>query len=61
VHENVVPLLGTAADFGPCIGMVSPWMENGSLNAFLPKKSATLSVSVRMRLVSVTYINCGVG
>lgn len=54
VHPNVVPLLGTTADFGRCTGMVSPWMENGSMTAFLAKMAATLSDSARMQLVSAT-------
>lgn len=34
-HTNIVSLLGTTTDFGPVVGMVSPWMKNGSLYVYL--------------------------
>ncbi|KAJ6611956.1 kinase-like domain-containing protein, partial [Mycena sp. CBHHK59/15] len=34
-HPNIVPLLGITYDFGSHISMVSPWLENGTLNDYL--------------------------
>jgi serine/threonine protein kinase len=53
-HANIVPLLGTTDDFGPCTAMVSPWMDNGNLTVFLESNIATLSDSYRLELVSPT-------
>ncbi|OAX31799.1 kinase-like protein [Rhizopogon vinicolor AM-OR11-026] len=49
-HVNILPLLGIARDFGPYISMVSPWLENGSLTAYL-RKYKDITLSDRLRLL----------
>ncbi|KAG9084739.1 hypothetical protein FRC06_003920, partial [Ceratobasidium sp. 370] len=39
-HHNVQPLLGVIL-FQGCLGMVSPWMENGNLEEYIRKNPAT--------------------
>lgn len=49
-----MPLLGVLMDDGlTSLGMVSPWMNNGNLVAFLHKNA--ISTSARLQLVSVRY------
>ncbi|KAG1882778.1 hypothetical protein F4604DRAFT_352390 [Suillus subluteus] len=31
-HDNILPLEGVTEGFGPLPALVTPWMENGSLN-----------------------------
>ncbi|KAF7969054.1 hypothetical protein HWV62_28392 [Athelia sp. TMB] len=52
-HSNIAELLGTVKDFGlyKSYGMVSPWMENGNLSAFLEKKNATISITERFQIL----------
>ncbi|KAG8700534.1 hypothetical protein FRC08_004648, partial [Ceratobasidium sp. 394] len=38
-HDNVQPLLGVIL-FQGCLGMVSPWMENGNLEEYIRKNPA---------------------
>lgn len=56
-HENVVPLLGTIADFGnyPSTGFVSPFMENGNLNSFLKNQAVILSIADRLKIVRAVF------
>ncbi|KAG2116468.1 kinase-like domain-containing protein [Suillus discolor] len=53
-HNNIVPLLGIATGFGSrpelrCL--VSPWMPNGTLNAYLISKHNDLTVLDRSRMM----------
>ncbi|KAG0696882.1 kinase-like domain-containing protein [Suillus ampliporus] len=53
-HNNIVPLWGIATGFGRmpelrCL--VSPWMPNGTLNAYLQAKHNDLSVLDRLRML----------
>jgi serine/threonine protein kinase len=41
-HENIVPLWGVTDEFGSLPALVSPWLENGSLTAYLQHKHETL-------------------
>jgi serine/threonine protein kinase len=41
-HENIVPLWGVTDGFGSLPALVSPWLENGSLTAYLQHKHETL-------------------
>ncbi|KAF7978778.1 hypothetical protein HWV62_44824 [Athelia sp. TMB] len=61
-HENIAPLLGTTAEFGPhgSTGMVFPWMVNGTLNAFLAHNEP--ETAIRIQLVrgvasGITYLH----
>ncbi|OAX34157.1 kinase-like protein [Rhizopogon vinicolor AM-OR11-026] len=53
-HDNIVPLLGRAKGFGrqpemDCL--VSPWMPNGTLRAYLKSRQGNLTVIKRSRLL----------
>ena len=54
-HVNILPLLGIARGFCPCISMVSPWFENGSLTLYL-RKYNDITLFDRLRLVSFCMI-----
>ncbi|TFK27549.1 TKL/TKL-ccin protein kinase [Coprinopsis marcescibilis] len=51
-HPNVLPLYGTAIDFGPYPSMVCPWMENGSISKYLEECGDILTVSERLRMIN---------
>lgn len=57
-HENILSLIGITFDFGPTntIGMVSPWLENGTLTSFLQRHDRDLVRSDRFRVVSVVHL-----
>ncbi|KAG1805439.1 kinase-like domain-containing protein [Suillus subaureus] len=53
-HDNIVPLLGTATGFGRmrksrCL--VTPWIPNGTLNAYLASNHNDLTGLDRSRMV----------
>ncbi|KAG2122939.1 kinase-like domain-containing protein [Suillus clintonianus] len=53
-HNNIVPLLGIATGFGPMSELrclVSPWMPNGTLNAYLTFNHDNLTVLDRSRML----------
>ncbi|OJA15855.1 hypothetical protein AZE42_11214 [Rhizopogon vesiculosus] len=53
-HNNIVPFLGTAKGFGrrPEIDcLVSPWMPNGTLHAYLESRHNNITVIERSRLL----------
>ena len=54
-HANILLLLGIARGFCPCISMVSPWFENGSLTLYLRKYDG-ITLFDRLRLVSFCMI-----
>ncbi|KAJ8589881.1 hypothetical protein M405DRAFT_861823 [Rhizopogon salebrosus TDB-379] len=52
-HDHILPLLGiTMSDgFGPLPALVSPWMENRSLNDYLKREFPQLSDHRKLELV----------
>jgi len=52
-HENILPLYGITFGFGRnnSMGMVCPWMENGTLNYYLERCGAILSLRDRFRIL----------
>jgi hypothetical protein len=50
-HEHILPLLGLSYGYGPLPGLVSPWMDNGTLIDFLYKRHKTFTRYERFRLV----------
>jgi serine/threonine protein kinase len=50
-HENIVPLWGVTDEFGSLPALVSPWLENGSLTAYLQHKHETLFDDGKFALV----------
>ncbi|KAG1797319.1 kinase-like domain-containing protein [Suillus plorans] len=53
-HNNIVPLLGTVTGFGRKPGLpslVTPWIPNGTLNAYLASKRKHLTVLDRSRML----------
>ncbi|KAH7882658.1 kinase-like domain-containing protein [Phlebopus sp. FC_14] len=50
-HPNIVPLLGTVSGFGPHISLVSLWMPNGTLQAFLAAHDDKLAIGHRFHLL----------
>ncbi|KIJ06169.1 hypothetical protein PAXINDRAFT_20626 [Paxillus involutus ATCC 200175] len=50
-HENILPLLGVATDFGPLTAAVYPWMENGTLTSYLQCDGGQLSLHDRLELL----------
>ena len=62
-HPHVLPLYGTVNDFGPCISMICPWMENGSVSKYLERCGDIVSIQERLRIVSSEFskaYSCGV-
>jgi serine/threonine protein kinase len=54
-HNNIVPLWGIATGFGRMSKLrclVSPWMPNGTLTAYLTSNHDDLTVLDRSRMVS---------
>ncbi|KIJ67306.1 hypothetical protein HYDPIDRAFT_108020 [Hydnomerulius pinastri MD-312] len=56
-HPNIVPFLGVVSGFGPSVSLVSMWMPNGTLHAYLGKcdsscdSTSALSPAQRLRLI----------
>jgi hypothetical protein len=51
-NEHILPLLGLCHGYGALPGLVSPWMDNGSLMYFLYRRHITLTRYECFRLVS---------
>jgi len=51
-HNNILPLYGTASDFGPYTSFVCPWMENGNLTQYLGRYGDKLKLSERFRILN---------
>ncbi|KAG1725854.1 kinase-like domain-containing protein [Suillus lakei] len=54
-HDNILPLCGITYGFGPVPTMpaiVSPWMHNGSLNAYLNTHYSSLSEAQKFGLLA---------
>ncbi|KAG2143972.1 kinase-like domain-containing protein [Suillus cothurnatus] len=52
-HEHIIPLEGVtvAEEFGPLPALVSPWMEEGSLDAYLNREFSGLSDPQKQQLI----------
>src|SRR5882757_10563983 len=50
-NEHILPLLGLCHGYGTLPGLVSPWMDNGSLMYFLYRRYKTLTRYECFRLV----------
>jgi serine/threonine protein kinase len=50
-HANILKLHGIVEGFGPLPALVSPWMENGSLDSYL-KQHTTPSKVEALKMVS---------
>ncbi|OJA21366.1 hypothetical protein AZE42_11892, partial [Rhizopogon vesiculosus] len=50
-HDNILSFEGIVDDFGQLPALVSPWMENGSLNVYLKKVFPSLSDHRKSQLV----------
>lgn len=50
-HENILPLLGTAENFGRHISLVSPWMDNGDLIHYMSRCGDGMNLLRRLHLV----------
>ncbi|KAG1725852.1 kinase-like domain-containing protein [Suillus lakei] len=49
-HDHILPLEGVTEGFGPLPALVTPWMENGSLNDYL-RRAVGLSRERKLRMV----------
>ena len=58
-HPNIVPFLGTVSGFGRLgnTSLVSLWMPNGTLQAYLQKHDGKLTVAFRLQLVSTWAVH----
>lgn len=50
-HDNLLPLLGFSYDFGQFPAMVSPWMNNGTLNTYLQCNFTGLNIKSKLRIL----------
>ncbi|OAX33319.1 kinase-like protein [Rhizopogon vinicolor AM-OR11-026] len=50
-HDNILSFEGIVDDFGRLPALVSPWMENGSLNVYLKKVFPKLSDHQKLKLI----------
>ncbi|KAG1728741.1 kinase-like domain-containing protein [Suillus paluster] len=50
-HDHILPFEGVTEDFGPLPALVSPWMENGSLNDYLRREFSKLSDHRKLELI----------
>jgi serine/threonine protein kinase len=53
-HDNILPLEGVTEGFGPLPALVTPWMENGSLNDYL-RREVHLSEKKKLTMVCIFY------
>ncbi|KAF9232737.1 kinase-like domain-containing protein, partial [Melanogaster broomeanus] len=51
-HVNIVPLFGTTMGFGRFPAMVSPWLKNGQLSAYLARQDNGLTMGKMFTLLS---------
>jgi serine/threonine protein kinase len=51
-HNHILPVYGITYGFGLVPAIVSPWMHNGSLSAYLDKHHNDITVTQRFALVS---------
>ncbi|KAG1868006.1 kinase-like domain-containing protein [Suillus tomentosus] len=49
-HDNILPLEGVTEGFGPLPALVTPWMDNGSLNDYL-RREVNLSREKKLTMV----------
>ncbi|KAG2134521.1 kinase-like domain-containing protein [Suillus clintonianus] len=49
-HDNILTFSGVVDGFGPLPSLVSPWMENGSLDSYL-KRGHVLSKTEKLRML----------
>jgi serine/threonine protein kinase len=54
LHDNILPLEGVTVvdEFGPFLALVTPWMENGSLNDYL-RREVGLSWERKLSMVCI--------
>ena len=52
-HRNILPVQGYTSGFGPFMAIVSPWVENGNLEAYLKRKDTSLPLVRRFQIVSL--------
>ncbi|KAG1728742.1 kinase-like domain-containing protein [Suillus paluster] len=50
-HDHILPFEGVTEDFGPLPALLSPWMENGSLNDYLRREFSQLSDHRKLELI----------
>ncbi|KAG2339258.1 hypothetical protein BDR05DRAFT_951311 [Suillus weaverae] len=60
-HDHILPLEGVtvAEEFGPLPALVSPWMEEGSLDDYLKREFSGMSDSRKRELVTagISYLH----
>ncbi|KAJ6553687.1 kinase-like domain-containing protein [Mycena vulgaris] len=44
-HRNILELTGVTLEHGPFMSMVCPWMDGGTLSAYIQRLGATLSIA----------------
>lgn len=57
-HPNILALYGITLGFGPgdTMGMVSPWLDNGTLSTYLERSGDTLTICDRLHIVRPIHI-----
>ncbi|KAJ7466228.1 kinase-like domain-containing protein [Mycena galericulata] len=50
-HRNVIELTGITFEHGPFMSMVCPWMDGGTLSAYIQRLGATLSISSKLSIL----------
>ncbi|KAG2108610.1 uncharacterized protein F5147DRAFT_612359, partial [Suillus discolor] len=58
LHDNILPLEGItfAEEFGLLPALVTPWMENGSLDDYLKREFVGLSWERKLSMVCILYM-----
>ncbi|KAJ8596863.1 kinase-like protein [Rhizopogon salebrosus TDB-379] len=51
-HDHILPVYGITHGFGPVPAIVSPWMHNGSLSAYLDKHHNDIAVTQKFALLT---------
>jgi hypothetical protein len=54
-HQYVLCLHGTVTGFGPFRALVSPWMQNGTLNSYLARPHETLTTMGKLHIASFSF------
>ncbi|KAG1721985.1 kinase-like domain-containing protein [Suillus paluster] len=58
-HDHILPFEGVTEEFGPLPSLVSPWMENGSLNYYLRREFSKLTELRKLDLMQQVAAGLG--
>lgn len=54
MHDNIVPVFGSTAGFGPSLALVIPWFQSGTLLRLIAQQGTALNTRSRLKLLHDT-------